>query len=413
MLSGWVCDPLPYFPPIPPGGGGGGGSGDPHEMLWTTTSPGLELSRSHETDFRQNPPYTPQTSRAFSAVPGWAESWALFALGFMQAANIQISLNTAGIHPTPVSSTQRIAVPTGPVPLLVRPDVFIRPSIAQPIDDPVDLATGALIYGSTDLSLPGFGVTFSHRRVYSSRVAYDGPQGVSWDHQYDQRLFHLAGRCLDDRPQWQTGQNGAIRFDKVYASGSNEFGHQVGFRTSSSARYELTCVDTPSSRFQWYLDDKLTGERRFFYNFENTQVSYLSTWKDRHGLGLTLAWDAGAAPRLRSVTDAAGRQIDYSYTPQGRLREVKHAASGLVATYTYDAAGDLKDATAADGHVEHFVYSAAPPNAPPSLSEWNVREGCQEACEDGTACAPAVLEARAACEAEGTTTCIPSCRRTG
>src|SRR5262249_10005241 len=52
--------------------------------------------------------------------------------------------------------------------------------------DPVDLASGQLVYRYTDLRLDGGGITYELVRTYRSQARYpNGPLGASWDHSYN------------------------------------------------------------------------------------------------------------------------------------------------------------------------------------------------------------------------------------
>lgn len=53
--------------------------------------------------------------------------------------------------------------------------------------DPV-LGDGEFIQSSTDLEFPGFGLRYEFKRTYRSRMAYLGPLGHGWDHNYNRRL---------------------------------------------------------------------------------------------------------------------------------------------------------------------------------------------------------------------------------
>jgi hypothetical protein len=57
--------------------------------------------------------------------------------------------------------------------------------------EPVNPATGEFFIDEVDLTFPGFGVTFSHRRTYRSRIDYEGVLGHGWDHGYNQRLLRV------------------------------------------------------------------------------------------------------------------------------------------------------------------------------------------------------------------------------
>ncbi|MBZ0235483.1 MAG: DUF6531 domain-containing protein [Deltaproteobacteria bacterium] len=82
--------------------------------------------------------------------------------------------------------------------------------------DPVDPLTGELIVEHVDLALPSFGVPFSHRRVYRSRVTYDGPLGPGWDFSYNQRLVEAPARELEPVSSG-TGRYGVLRASNVSA----------------------------------------------------------------------------------------------------------------------------------------------------------------------------------------------------
>jgi hypothetical protein len=228
-------------------------------MKWTETSPATLTSRRFGVHYRQHPRYTPQISYGYGSAPSWTEAKREAAVALMQAATILVTLHLEQ-RPVVISLEERVL--TGPRRFGHQQTPNARSPIPARVgDDPVDLATGELVYEQTDIAVPAFGVSFAHRRTYRSRVRLDGAQGVSWDHIYDQRIQKIAQGCSSARVEWLTGEANVVTFEKGTTEQLPGGGQRISFGSGFASPMRLTC-ETPSQT--WRLADAMNGEIRTF-----------------------------------------------------------------------------------------------------------------------------------------------------
>jgi YD repeat-containing protein len=118
----------------------------------------------------------------------------------MTQVNIQrAAINTATLFFGEVP-LNKIASDTAKNILIAVENRVAVPSDAKPLEnihtgaDPVEFASGQLIYHHTDLSLDGAGISFEFTRIYKSGTRYpNGPLGACWDHNYNLWLRELPG----------------------------------------------------------------------------------------------------------------------------------------------------------------------------------------------------------------------------
>jgi RHS repeat-associated protein len=202
-------------------------------------------------------------------------------------------------------------------------------------NDPVNSSTGSSFSSTTDLKLAGIGITFAFTRTYNGLDdATTGPLGPGWTHSYNASLaFDADGDAIA-----RGGSGQQLQFIKD-AGGS--FTAAAGGRatlTSIAGGYEL-----------------VTNDQRH-YRFDT--AGKLTALVDRNDQGLSFGYNGSG--QLTTITDAAGRQVDLSYTSglltqvslpdsrsvsfgytSGRLTSVTDAR-GKVWTYTYDTYGFLE-----------------------------------------------------------------------
>lgn len=216
--------------------------------------------------------------------------------------------------------------------------------------DPVNTATGALSESLTDLSLPGFGTTFSMVRTYTSADTVPGPMGSGWTHSYNTSLIVAVSGEVTLRSS--DGQQ-----SKFVQQPDGSFVGAPGVVARLVAAPTVYTVTTPD---QHQMTFDLTGK--------------LLTMVDRLGNGLSFGYAGGL---LSAVTDATGRvmtfthvggllssvalpdgrHVDYTYT-SGRLTGVTDAR-GSTSTYGYDAGGRLSTMTDPLAHPVTNTYDAA------------------------------------------------------
>jgi RHS repeat-associated protein len=191
--------------------------------------------------------------------------------------------------------------------------------------DPVNITNGNEVRTEVDFTIPGRGLAVNWTRTYNSRLAYDGPLGYGWTHNYNMHL-NIAG-------------NGDVTlFDTDGAQ-------QLFTKSGSTYTPPAGLYDTLTKPGDYILRETTGTEYRF-----NSSGQLLSI-TDRNGNQLTLTYSGG---NLTGITDAVGRQLTLTYDGS-RLTNVADFA-GRNWTYAYDANGDLVSYTDALGHTTTYTY---------------------------------------------------------
>lgn len=196
-------------------------------------------------------------------------------------------------------------------------------------DGEVLLHSGELCFQQIDHSLPsrsGLGFTFA--RVYRSHVDYNGPLGLGWDHNHNQRLI-LDGDSTDTatRADWYSGQ----RRISFYRKGNTWLAEKGAFY-GLSLNDKQAVIETPTL-------NHLIFERALAQQ-QGTQRWRIKMIATRHD-----AWRANTmryvydGDRLSSIVDPYGNEIRLHYDEAGLLRQLRHRS--FVVQYGYDNLGRL------------------------------------------------------------------------
>jgi RHS repeat-associated protein len=211
------------------------------------------------------------------------------------------------------------------------------------LNDPVNTLTGAFEDQETDVSLPGTGIPFIFTRSYTSADATVGRLGRGWTDSLSASLV-VQG-------------NGDVL---VHA----EDGQQVYFTKQGDGSFvgaagALATLSAVGVNYQLVRNDQVV------YTFD--AQGRLTALKDRDNQGLTLAYNGSG--QLSTVTDAAGRQVTFTFTgnvltqlalPEGRTVSYGYTGGlltsvtdlrGKVTTYTYDAGNRLANIVDPLGHA--------------------------------------------------------------
>jgi RHS repeat-associated protein len=181
-------------------------------------------------------------------------------------------------------------------------------------------------------------------------AAYQSPLGVDW-------TFSYGAAILADSATPLTSVQ-ALRPD----------GRVLTFIGSASAGWTSDAdvnahlseqSDSAGNATGWTL--RTANDRTETYN----AAGQLLTVADRAGLTQTLSYSTASTPSsvapapglLISVTDADGRQLQFTYNAQSRLQTAT-APDGGVSTYAYDASGNLVSVTRADGSQRQYQYQS-------------------------------------------------------
>ncbi len=311
---------------------------------------------------------------------------------------------------------------------------------ASNLVDPVNPATGEFYIRHTDLALPGFGISYEHRRMYRSRIDYDGPLGRGWDHSYNQRLLRLPepSVIVSQGPLEQLPNLGATEAGRgprsllaakhaVLAASDRESSASCGpellfltgegttlrFRETIAQEREILYENTSGiplilrgTRRGEALTWALSAPDGVVRNFDDRGL--LVSLVDANGVGLQLAWELTNSAddwRLQTVTDSVGRTIEYHYDDADRLEQVIDVSTGLFATYVYDDNGGLRQATDATERTETYEYDySASRTGGDWVPEGSLRSACEmtcapssSSCDAGGACDEAVQLATWSC----------------
>jgi RHS repeat-associated protein len=266
----------------------------------------------------------------------------------------------------------------------------------------VNLHNGEFVMVHEDLRIPGIGMDWHHTRTYRSQIAYDGPQGQSWDFNYNIRLGeHYPNDVVTSPSQggdpqiYNPGGNTARNGDVVLFDGTGRrdvyiYDVALGAYYSPAGRYDTltkrpagapltdpayTIVDRHQTTFKFVIPsdqkkypeiDLNAGRNELADRDALTTMAYISQIVDRNGNTMNFRYNEGARNpsnmnRLTSVIDTTGREIDYTYNPDGTLQMIQ-AYAGTSATgqngsrtlqFQYysngDAGGQARDLSVAIG----------------------------------------------------------------
>jgi RHS repeat-associated protein len=209
--------------------------------------------------------------------------------------------------------------------------------------DPVNTATGSFTHVAVDLALPGIGVPFVLNRSYNSGDSLIGELGRGWTHSY---AVSLTAQWNGD--QLLRGEDGQQLVFTRLANGS--------YAPPPGGQSVLTAIEG---------GHELTRKDQVIYGFDSQ--GRVTRIRDRNDEGLTLNYDASG---LASITDGAGRQINFSHSG-GRLTEIELPdgrsvsygytnglltsftdSRGKTTTYAYDSGGRLTQITDPNGNYE-------------------------------------------------------------
>lgn len=220
-----------------------------------------------------------------------------------------------------------------------RDDVKCRFSV-----DPVNLATGNLIYDKDDLAIGGR-KPLVFRRFYNSIGGHDGILGCDFNHNYELWL---------DVKEDADGQVGAtIHFEdgqedtflQMEGESFESYYGTTGTFERLKSESEGVCTG--------YVYTKLDGTR---YHFDASGL--YTRQEDGNGSGFSLEYenvgDVGS-PRLVKVVKDTGEHFELSYDEGGHLSEVRDH-TGRCARYLYED-GRLVKAVRPDGQAIEYEYS--------------------------------------------------------
>lgn len=249
--------------------------------------------------------------------------------------------------------------------------------------DPVNLATGDLLFDRTDLALGGSGVrglSFS-RHYTSANHNQDGPLGYGWTHSYNIRVSEhthykaaLGMRTpADAAPMMVAGlvtldllKNEQSAKGWVAASLVNQWATDRLTENAVSVHLGsrvLTYVEQPDGSYTpppGVTTDLVVSnglyrlQERFGTEYRFNADHRLSTIVDADGNTLSLSYNAQT--NLQSVTDCYNRTLTLTYNGE-RITQVSDG-TGRSVSYGYTG-DDLTSYTDPDGHIWTYQYDGA------------------------------------------------------
>jgi len=166
-----------------------------------------------------------------------------------------------------------------------------------------------------------------------------GAFGPNWRSTYEERIF----MGLDNYIKYSRGDGSFWSFK--LGTGT------TGWSVAAPANITAT-LSTDTSVNSYYTLTFQNGEQRRFDKSTGKLIAVI----DRNGNTTTVAYDASG--RLSTVTDAASRQLIFSYGSSGNLVTGVSSSVGVSLTYTYDTQGRLIQVTNPDLSTLNFAYNS-------------------------------------------------------
>jgi RHS repeat-associated protein len=222
----------------------------------------------------------------------------------------------------------------------------------QPLEsaagEPINLTNGNVYIKQDDYVLPGLSGGITLNRTWNSlwRSTPHGsiPQarmfGDSWTSSYEDCLLFIDSQTVDYFRG--DGNKARFRFD-VSIAGTNVYVITAPIDRRLSLYFDI-------ANNTWSLE--FNGS---FKNFDS--LGRLISVQDRNRNFTTLTYSQN---RLTQITDAASRQITFTYGDLQNPNQVTAVGDvvGTIAMYNYDTSGRLVQVTYADGAFNRFNYDA-------------------------------------------------------
>jgi YD repeat-containing protein len=216
----------------------------------------------------------------------------------------------------------------------------------------VNLGNGNLLLTGNDGVLNGAGLALRNDRFYNGLSSTSGSFGGGWSSSLSQGDVGLK---TDSSSATFTGPNG---FSAKFTLSGSTYTAPKGFNATLKS-------DSSSTDKRYTLQYNSSGEKLTF-----SDQGWITTDTDRNGVGSTYSYDAnnrvktvstasgrqytvnwsgGTPAQITSVTDSAGRNVQYDTDPSGRLVKVTKP-DGNFEQYTYDSSGRIATAEFPSGN---------------------------------------------------------------
>ena len=197
--------------------------------------------------------------------------------------------------------------------------------------DPVNTQNGNFAHHEDDFVIPALGMPLAVTRTYNSASDYSGPFGRKWHSNVLMHIHEDGGRTYVIR---EDGEADAYADNGSQLTPEEDSGDTL---LRDSDGYTLTRSDGTVYAF-------------------NTSGMRASV-SDKNGNGLAMNYDT--SERLISITDEAGRALNFAYDDtSGLITEVSDPL-GRTMTYSYDGMARLVATTNAMAGLTQYVYDAS------------------------------------------------------
>ncbi|BAX59554.1 RHS repeat-associated core domain-containing protein [Burkholderia stabilis] len=202
----------------------------------------------------------------------------------------------------------------------------------------IDFAFGDETFSHVDFELPG-ALPLVWARTYRSRLsAYDnGELGARWITPYTTRIDIKHGQWI-----YRDAEGRGIDYPSLAAGAVHD---------DLSENLTLSRLDDTWVTVSYGHDELHVYERR-------GDVFRLAMQKDRAGNTITLDYDA--LDRLARLIDASGNVLAFEHDRRGRIVQIEQVLKGgerrTLASYEYDAEGDLVRAVDRHGNARTYQY---------------------------------------------------------
>jgi len=195
----------------------------------------------------------------------------------------------------------------------------------------INCCTGNFYLQETDLSIPTRSFPLNFTRSYNSRATAVGPLGKGWQHNYNVSL--------------KQNPDETITF-------TYEDGHEIKFESDGTSYYtfsgdEETLTSNKDGTFALSLRNNI---KKYVFSADGK----LQSISDKNGNTTTLTY---TGELLTTVTEPAGRTLQFNYNSNGNLNKVLDSAGRFV-EFTYDANGNLNTVRNLNGEVTSYLYDS-------------------------------------------------------
>jgi len=226
----------------------------------------------------------------------------------------------------------------------------------------VNVTNGNLVLSYSDLNVPGRGIPTTLTTTYNSRSSNSaGNFGYGWNSELDVKILPVAKGPIAYFDADRTVHYFKQLSDLTYASppglyltliknpdGTYTITEKNGLQYNFNNVGNIISIKDPSS-------DNTNPNDKLSYNYTGTKITSIT---DPSGRVTTIAYDANN--RVSYVTDYAGHQTQYLYSPAGDLIQVTNAygtADAVTSYYEYDTNHNLIAITNPKGHKTFYYYT--------------------------------------------------------